>query len=56
MDNSKRLVGAGNGDASTQLDSGQNSLDGKEADAQEDSQDFVTRALNPFGKLYSRRV
>ena len=56
MDNSKRFVGAGSGDTGTQLDSGQNSLDGKEGDAQEDGQDFVTRALNPFGKLYSSRV
>jgi hypothetical protein len=53
MDNSKRFVVAGGGDTGTQLDSGQNSLDGKEGDAQEDGQDFVTRALNPFGKLYS---
>jgi len=53
VDNSKRFVGAGSGDTGTQLDSGQNSLDGKEGDAQEDGQDFVTRALNPFGKLYS---
>jgi len=51
VDNSKRYVGAGSGDIVTQLDSGQNSLDGKEG-----GQDFVTRALNPFGKLYSGRV
>jgi hypothetical protein len=56
MDSSKRFVGAGSGDTGTQLDSAQNSQDGKEGDAQEDAQDFVTRALNPFGKFYSSRV
>jgi hypothetical protein len=49
-------VGAGSGDTGSQLGSGQNSLDGKEGDAQEDAQDFVTRALSPFGMLYSSRV
>lgn len=49
-------MGAVSGDTGMQLDSGQNSLDGKEGDAQEDGQDFVTKALNPFGKLYSNRV
>ena len=43
MDNSKRFVGTGSGHTGTQLDSGENSLDGKEGDAQEDGQDFVTR-------------
>jgi hypothetical protein len=56
VDNSKRFGGQGSGDTGMQLDSGQNSLNEKEGDAQEDGQDFVTRALNPFGKLNSSRV
>jgi hypothetical protein len=52
VDNSKRFVGPGSAHTGTQLDSGQNSLNGREGDAQEDGQDFVTGALNPFGKLY----
>jgi hypothetical protein len=39
-------VGTGIGDSNSQ----QSSLDVKEGEAQEDAQDFVTRALNPFGK------
>jgi hypothetical protein len=46
-------MGAGNVNAGSQLDSGQISLDVKEGDTQEDAQDFVTKALNPYGKSYS---
>lgn len=56
LDNSKRFVGAGSGDTGMQLDSGQNSLDGKEGDAQEDGQDFVTRAVNPFVDMDAAKV
>jgi hypothetical protein len=53
VDSSKRFMGAGNGNAGSQLDSGQSSLDVKEGDLQEDALDFVTKAFNPFGKSYS---
>jgi hypothetical protein len=53
VESSKRFMGAGNGNAGSQLDNGQIGLDVKEGDAQEDAQDFVTRALNPFGKPHS---
>lgn len=43
-------MGAGSGDPGSQLDNGQGSMDGKEGEAHEDTQDFVTRALNPYGK------
>lgn len=46
VDSSKRFVGAGSGDSNIW----QSSLDGKEGETQEDAQDYVTRALNPFGK------
>jgi len=56
VDNSKRFGGQGSGDTGTQLDSGQNSLNGKDGDAQEDGQDFVTRALNPFVDMDASKV
>lgn len=49
-------MGAGNGNAGSQLDTGQSSLDVKESDTQEDAQDFVTKALNPYGKSYNNSL
>ncbi|XP_021916698.1 KAT8 regulatory NSL complex subunit 2 isoform X2 [Zootermopsis nevadensis] len=56
VDNGKRFMGAGNGNAGSQLDTGQSSLDVKESDTQEDAQDFVTKALNPYVDMDALKV
>jgi hypothetical protein len=49
-DGSKRLVAASGVDSNSR----QSGLDGKERETQEDAQDYVTKALNPFGKSHIR--
>lgn len=52
VDSTRRFVGAGSGDSNSR----QSSLDGKEGETQEDAQDYVTRALNPFVEMDAVRV
>jgi hypothetical protein len=52
VESSRRFVGEGSGDSNNR----QSGLDGKEGETQEDAQDYVTRALNPFGKPHISSV
>jgi hypothetical protein len=48
MDSSKRLVAAGSVDSNIR----QSGLGGKEGGTKDDAEDYVTKALNPFGKSH----